>query len=718
MHIIQSTVRTKTKDYHYTRLVQSVRNANGTPSQKVIANISDWTPIQIANLQAALDAARQGKTVVVNANTPLPEAEVSLSLDYLDVAVAIEAFKQNKLDLILDELLGVDDTSVRPAQVVAALIAQRMVVPDSKLAATRWFPRTALPELLDIPITSFNNSRVHRTLDALEKIDLELQHRVARQCAGKDPFAALFLDSTDTFFVGQGPGKATFGKTKEGRFERKVGVLLLCNERGEPLRWKVVEGRSADNILFRNTFAELENTNWARNVPIVVDRAMGSSADIRAMFATGLHFVTALRATEFDSYSRLIPRTEIGALQLELNANENDKSDMLSLARVALDYGFEKLHGDLFIRDLGVCEAGHLPDDESFSIESALHLEDGHENPQAALRIGYRIQQQFDDGVFGNQAQAGQHYGFTKNWAQRRLSLTRLPESVRQDIEDGNANHIALNALSNLAGLPREQQDAAYQQLKRKRPSPFRNKKSRAHASYPTKPSENPLVRQVLYFSPSLHLQKRRNLNCRIEEAYAFARTLSQDVLARKKGWQLAKLEAELSRLKLRKLFEFSVDTEGRIVLLERQDEMRQLRGRFGFCFLVAHPDIQQTPAQLVSLYRAKNQVEADFQTIKSILELRPIHHRNDEKVTAHVTLCVLALWLIRTIDALLKKTGTTATAALETMSSCRLSRIDMEALNYYTVTKPTREQRQLLETMGLSHLVERSAVATQLSPR
>ena len=130
---------------------------------------------------------------------------------------------------------------------------------------------------------------------------------MAHKCASQAAFATLYLDSTDTFFIGQGPDKATNGKTKEGRIERKVGVVLLCNERGEPLRWKVVEGRSADNILFRDVFDELKAVDWACDVPIVVDRAMGSTADIRAMFETGLKFVTALRATEFRFLHRSNP---------------------------------------------------------------------------------------------------------------------------------------------------------------------------------------------------------------------------------------------------------------------------------------------------------------------------------------------------------------------------------------------------------------------------
>ena len=721
MHISRTTVRRNDKVYQYVRLVQSVRNAHGTPSHKVVANLSHWTPLQIENIERALVAARSGKQVVVQ-SPPAADLrpQVGASLEYLDVALALTLFRQCKLDVALDDLLGCTDTTVRPSDVVAALVTQRIVDPDSKLAAQRWLPNTALPELLHLPLTAFNNSRVHRTLDALEQIDEQLQQRVAHKCASQAAFATLYLDSTDTFFIGQGPDKATNGKTKEGRIERKVGVVLLCNERGEPLRWKVVEGRSADNILFRDVFDELKAVDWACDVPIVVDRAMGSTADIRAMFETGLKFVTALRATEFDSYTDRIPRTEIGALELMLNQPPADnKADLIALAKTVTAHGFEHIDDDLFVLDLGVRQAAHLEQDVLDSGGDV--LSEGPETLQQALQLGRRLAQGLRNGEFANQLQAGKHYGYAKKWAQRRLALAQLPPAVQQDIERGCAEHVSLTSLASIARLPVERQHAAYKQLKQRKARTVARESRKRSSCQPHPPQPLP-VRQVLYFCPSLHLQKRRTLNDHLDQAYAFVRNLNQDIAQGRtrssKNRLAARVEQELTRLKLRKVFDVTIADDATIELTEVAHELKRLRGRYGFCFLIGHPDLVDTPEQLVELYRSKNHVEYDFRTIKSVLDLRPIHHHTDQKVTAHVTLCVLALLLLRHLDAKLQRANISAPTAVKRLASCRLNRIEMDDFSFYTVTKPTPEQRHLLQTLGLAELADDDVIEKQITPR
>jgi len=46
----------------------------------------------------------------------------------------------------------------------------------------------------------------------------------------------------------------------------------------------------------------------------------------------------------------------------------------------------------------------------------------------------------------------------------------------------------------------------------------------------------------------------------------------------------------------------------------------------------------------LVSVYRAKDAVEKDFQTIKTDIKLRPVFHHTDPKVRAHLSLCMLTV--------------------------------------------------------------------------
>ncbi|HEY6731668.1 MAG TPA: IS1634 family transposase [Solirubrobacterales bacterium] len=57
-------------------------------------------------------------------------------------------------------------------------------------------------------------------------------------------------------------------------------------------------------------------------------------------------------------------------------------------------------------------------------------------------------------------------------------------------------------------------------------------------------------------------------------------------------------------------------------------------------------PDTQLDPPEVVRSYKQLKEVERSFRTIKGPLELRPVHHRLEERVRAHVFLCALAYYL------------------------------------------------------------------------
>jgi len=714
-------VKTKKKTYVYHYIVRSVRNEKGTPTHERIANISKLPPRTIENIRRALKAGGEGKAVVVEPEfAGLVQAEVRHSLDYLDVALVYELFKERGLDSLLDRLLTSNGHTVAPRDVVASLVIQRAVAPASKLAAARWYPRTALPEILDVPTGAFNNSRIHRTLDAIDKVGEQLQACLCHELVRQKPFVTLFMDSTDTFFIGSGPPKATRGKTKEGRTEHKVGVLLLCNERGEPLRWEVVEGNSADNMLFRAMFEQLQSVSWANQVPVVVDRAMGTTADIQVMYESGLRFLTALTATEFDSYTDKIPREQVGGLELTLgNAQAALKSDCAQLAQLVLDHGFEKVDDDLFVLDLGVREAAEKANPEANDDVPSIATLDESNQIQQALRIGEEIKSGIESGQFSNQVQAAQHYGRGRTWAGRRVALTRLPRSIRRDIEAGHADHVGLVKLVKLTRLTPEQQQVAYDELKRVS-SATPNNKPRPHATPEQRSSSLP-VRQVLYFRPSLHLQKRQTLNDKIARVRTAVRNLNADIDAARTYLsterQIARVEQLMVKNNVRRAFEIESEN-GRIRLVENQSYLARLRGRYGFCYLVGHPDLTETGAELIELYRSKNEIEYDFRVIKSQLALRPIYHQTDEKVAAHITICMLALLLIRTLDQKLAQTSLSAGAALELFASNKLNHLLVGDEDFHTVTRPTKDQENLLKRLEMHHLVEDDTLSARISPR
>jgi hypothetical protein len=232
----RTTVTSHGKNYEYIHLVQSERReSDGRPIHRVIANLGPMDEVLFENLRLAFEAASRGRRVAVVTRTRVPVRgpKPQASLRYLDVAVAHELWREWGLDRVMGELMKSGKGEVEGSLVVEALVAQRLLDPDSKLAAVRWFPRTALPELLGIQAGRFNNTRVHRVLGDLEAMTLPLMARLLRMYRERDgAFATMFLDVTDTRFVGHGPATAVRAKTKEGMIRRKIGIVLLCNERG------------------------------------------------------------------------------------------------------------------------------------------------------------------------------------------------------------------------------------------------------------------------------------------------------------------------------------------------------------------------------------------------------------------------------------------------------------------------------------------------------
>lgn len=284
LHVVRS--ERGGKSYLYGRLVESYRREpDGSPAHRVIAKLGRMSELDVANYRAALEASRRGQRVAV---MPPPVSERPMppeaNLRYLDVAVLLELWRQWGLDEILAEVLPPGLAEHAAHSVVAALAIQRCSAPGSKLYATRWFPRTALPELLGIERGAFNNTRVHRVLDALDDAGSDLMRKLPRLYTRRDgAFATLFLDVTDTWFVGVGPALAGLGKTKEGCLRQKVGIVLLCNEHGLPLRWTVVSGKAPDCRVMEEMLQSIAGLSWVGEAPVVMDRAMGKTAQLSAV---------------------------------------------------------------------------------------------------------------------------------------------------------------------------------------------------------------------------------------------------------------------------------------------------------------------------------------------------------------------------------------------------------------------------------------------------
>ncbi|MCX5233527.1 hypothetical protein [Streptomyces sp. NBC_00233] len=97
--------------------------------------------------------------------------------------------------------------------------------------------------------------------------------------------------------------------------------------------------------------------------------------------------------------------------------------------------------------------------------------------------------------------------------------------------------------------------------------------------------------------------------------------------------------------------------------------------------------------------YKQLLEVERGWRDMKQVLDLRPVYHRLEERIRAHVILCWLALLLIRITET---TTGQTWTQTRRELDRLHLGTFTGPAGTFRQLTELTKTQRNLLAKLGI----------------
>ena len=183
--------------------------------------------------------------------------------------------------------------------------------PDSKLATTRWWKNTTLPDILGI--ADATETDLYQALDWL----LEHQDIIEKKLAGrhlKDGGLVLY-DLTASYFEGKSCPLAAFGHDRDGKKGKlQVNYGLLTDGRGVPVAVSVFEGNTAR--LPKTLLPQVEMVCERFGITAIVlvgDRGMICQKHIEELRHRGaVDWITALKS---GAIRKLV---EAGPLQLGL----------------------------------------------------------------------------------------------------------------------------------------------------------------------------------------------------------------------------------------------------------------------------------------------------------------------------------------------------------------------------------------------------------------
>jgi transposase len=115
--------------------------------------------------------------------------------------------------------------------------------------------------------------------------------------------------------------------------------------------------------------------------------------------------------------------------------------------------------------------------------------------------------------------------------------------------------------------------------------------------------------------------------------------------------------------------------------------------------YIIATSDDTLTPEDVALGYKQLMEVERAFRTLKTTLDLRPVYHRKDERIQAHVFLCFLALLLVRIAE---RKTNMTWDRIRTQMERLHLGEFFSKESRVLQTTEPAPDQLNILKQLKI----------------
>src|SRR6202158_2323478 len=296
------------KDHNYWSLVETVRTPNG-PRQRTLCYLGElnsstqarWLKtIEVFNEQGE---AQQLKLFPSHVEPPADDPQVARVLlnkvrlertrQFGSGWLGLELWKRLALDRFFEEAVDEQEADVAWARVAAVLAINRLCAPGSELAIEeRWYPSTALDDLLGIEEGKINDTRLYRCLDRIlphkTKLERHLKQRYGELFGAE--FDVLLYDLTSTYVEGAAEKNPMMGRgySRDHRPDcEQMVIALIVNREGFPFSYETFDGNRAEVSTMESILRMVERKYGKARRIWGMDRGIVSEENLAAIRKRG-----------------------------------------------------------------------------------------------------------------------------------------------------------------------------------------------------------------------------------------------------------------------------------------------------------------------------------------------------------------------------------------------------------------------------------------------
>lgn len=231
--------------------------------KRTIANLSKWPRGKIEKLRRLL------------------KDEPLFSPD--EISVTTQTRQHGNVELVLGAMrkLGfpklLHRSRSRQRDLAVAMIAQRLLKPDSKLGSVRLMNNTTLGD--ELGLGDFDEDDLYEAMDWLLKNQGAIEKRLARRHLGEG--GHVLYDVTSSYYEGKSCPLMRFGYNRDAKRGKTVVVYgVLADTRGVPVALRAYPGNTADPVTVPDQVEKLRGEFGLASVVLVGDRGMLTETQI------------------------------------------------------------------------------------------------------------------------------------------------------------------------------------------------------------------------------------------------------------------------------------------------------------------------------------------------------------------------------------------------------------------------------------------------------
>jgi transposase len=313
------------KEHSYWSLVETVRTPEG-PRQRTLCYLGElnssaqarWLKtIEVFNEQGE---AQQLKLFPSEVEPPSDDPQVVRVLlnkvrlertrQFGACWLGLQLWKRLELDRFFEARIDEHEANVPWSRVAAVLAVNRLCAPGSELAIEeRWYPATALDDLLGIAEGKINDTRLYRCLDRMlphkTKLERHLKQRYGELFGAE--FDVLLYDLTSTYVEGAAEKNPMMrrGYSRDHRPDcEQMVIALIVNSEGFPFSYETFDGNRADVSTMETILRMVERKYGKARRIWVLDRGIVSEQNLEAIRKRGGQYLVGTPRSQMKQFEQ------------------------------------------------------------------------------------------------------------------------------------------------------------------------------------------------------------------------------------------------------------------------------------------------------------------------------------------------------------------------------------------------------------------------------